>query len=130
MSRALKARNMNPFVVFASNLRDAKLVEHVQELMTDSGKRHVHSIINTTGFTIKPMDGSNFIFERLKVPVLQAIFSTANKTVWEEGLFGLPPTDIAMNIMRLTNLLAYLWPNWQSAGQHYSIKATVRNELL
>ncbi len=98
MSRALKARNMNPFVVFASNLRDAKLVEHVQELMTDSGKRHVHSIINTTGFTIKPMDGSNFIFERLKVPVLQAIFSTANKTVWEEGLFGLPPTDIAMNI--------------------------------
>ncbi|MEW7279033.1 cobaltochelatase subunit CobN [Aquimarina sp. 2201CG1-2-11] len=98
MSEALNARKMNAFVVFASNLRDAKLLEQVERLMTNTGKRTIHTIINTTGFTIKPMDGSEFIFEKIKVPVLQAIFSTANKEVWEEGLFGLPPTDIAMNI--------------------------------
>ncbi|WP_282085047.1 cobaltochelatase subunit CobN [Aquimarina algiphila] len=98
MSEALHVRGMNTFVVFASNLRDAKLVEQVQQLITHSGKREVHTIINTTGFTIKPMDGSTFIFENLKVPVLQAIFSTSNKDVWKDGLFGLPPIDIAMNI--------------------------------
>ncbi|WP_103865725.1 cobaltochelatase subunit CobN [Aquimarina sp. I32.4] len=98
MSTALRDRGMNTFVVFASNLRDSRLLDQVQRLMTNSGKRNIHTIINTTGFTIKPMDGSDFIFEKLRVPVLQAIFSTANKQVWEEGLFGLPPTDIAMNI--------------------------------
>ncbi len=98
MSEALERRGMNAFVIFASNLRDAKLLEQVQDLMTNSGQRAVHTIINTTGFTIKPMDGSKFIFENLKIPVLQAICATANKEVWEKGLFGLPPTDIAMNI--------------------------------
>ncbi len=98
MSEALQTRGMNAFVVFANNLRDSKLLEQVEDLITHKGKRNVHTIINTTGFTIKPMDGSEFIFEKLKIPVLQAIFSTANKEVWSEGLFGLPPTDIAMNI--------------------------------
>lgn len=98
MSTALQERGMNAFVVFASNLRDPKLLDQVQALMTHEGKRAVHTIINTTGFTIKPMDGSAFIFEKLQIPVLQAIFSTANKQVWSAGLFGLPPTDIAMNI--------------------------------
>ncbi|WP_103071757.1 cobaltochelatase subunit CobN [Aquimarina sediminis] len=98
ISTALHNRGMNTFVVFASNLRDARLLKQVESLMTNNGGRKIHTIINTTGFTIKPMDGSEFIFEKLKIPVLQAIFSTANKEVWTEGLFGLPPTDIAMNI--------------------------------
>ncbi|MDY8136620.1 cobaltochelatase subunit CobN [Aquimarina sp. 2201CG5-10] len=98
MSKTIQTKGMNTFVVFASNLRDTKLLEQVEQLMTYSGKRTINAIINTTGFTIKPMDGSEFIFEKLKIPVLQAIFSTANKEVWEDGLFGLPPTDIAMNI--------------------------------
>jgi len=98
MSNALESRGMNAFVVFASNLRDIKLLDQVQAFITNNGKRSIHTIINTTGFTIKPMDGSEFVFEKLGIPVLQAIFSTANKQVWEAGLFGLPPTDIAMNI--------------------------------
>ena len=98
MSTALQARKINTFVVFASNLRDPELIGQVEMLMTYNGKRAIHTIMNTTGFTIKPTDGSAFIFEKLKVPVLQAIFSTANKEVWQDGLFGLPPTDIAMNI--------------------------------
>ncbi len=98
MSKALQLREMNAFVVFASNLRDPKLLEQVERFTTNNGNRSIHTIINTTGFTIKPMDGSEFIFEKLGTPVLQAIFSTANKQVWSEGLFGLPPTDIAMNI--------------------------------
>ncbi|OEJ99429.1 cobaltochelatase subunit CobN [Flavivirga aquatica] len=98
LSKALIEEGMNPIIVFANNLRDANVLVNLENLITNSHSRDIHAILNTTGFTIKSSDDSDFIFERLKVPVLQAIFSTSNKTVWEEGLFGLPPTDIAMNI--------------------------------
>lgn len=98
LSTELKKHNINPIVAFASNLRDQNILAVLEDLMTNSGQRHIHCILNTTGFTIKPTEGKSFIFEHLKVPVLQAIFSTTNKSVWEDGLFGLPPTDIAMNI--------------------------------
>ncbi len=94
----LKAKQLNAFVIFVTNLRDPKLVQQVEAQLTDSGKRAIHCIINTTGFTIKPTDGQTFIFETLGIPVLQAICASATKEVWEQGLFGLPPTDIAMNI--------------------------------
>ncbi len=98
MSGELKKQGLNAFVAFAHNLRDTNILSNLEKLITNSGKRSVHCLVNTTGFTIKPSDNSEFIFDRLRIPVLQAIFSTTNKTVWEEGLFGLPPTDIAMNI--------------------------------
>ncbi|MDC1162362.1 cobaltochelatase subunit CobN, partial [Tenacibaculum sp.] len=98
LSKALIKEKMNPIIVFANNLRDPNVLVNLETLITNSGQRAIHTIINTTGFTIKSSDTEDFIFERLQIPVLQAIFSTSNKTVWEEGLFGLPPTDIAMNI--------------------------------
>ncbi|MFC5045105.1 cobaltochelatase subunit CobN [Aquimarina hainanensis] len=98
LSTSLKKQGINVCIAFAHNLRDTRLVETLYDMIIDEGRRSIHAIINTTGFTIKPMDGTSFIFEKLGVPVFQAILSTTNKTVWEEGLFGLPPTDIAMNI--------------------------------
>ncbi|CAM1374665.1 cobaltochelatase subunit CobN [Tenacibaculum xiamenense] len=98
MSKELKKQGMNSFVVFAHNLRDSNILSNLEKLITNSGSRKIHCVINTTGFTIKPSNNSEFIFDRLGIPILQAIFSTTNKSVWEDGLFGLPPTDIAMNI--------------------------------
>ncbi|SEB86168.1 cobaltochelatase CobN subunit [Tenacibaculum sp. MAR_2009_124] len=98
MSKELKKQGLNSFVVFAHNLRDTNILSNLEKLITNSGNRKIHCIVNTTGFTIKPSNNSEFIFDRLGIPVLQAIFSTTNKNVWKEGLFGLPPTDIAMNI--------------------------------
>lgn len=99
LSSALKEQNLNPIVLFAHNLRDQQVLITIEKMMTNNGKRNVDVILNTTGFTVKSMDkNADFIFENLNVPVLQTIFSTSNKDTWEEGLFGLPPTDIAMNI--------------------------------
>ncbi len=98
LSKSLSNQGFAPFVLFAHNLRDQQVLAAIQKLMTNAGKRKVSVILNTTGFTTKSMDSDDFIFENLKVPVLQTIFSTSNKEVWQEGLFGLPPTDIAMNI--------------------------------
>ncbi len=94
----LEKKGIQVITVFASNLRDPNLVIGLEKLITNNGERSIDAIINTTGFTIKPAEGEPFIFERLRIPILQAIFSTASKEVWKEGLFGLPPTDIAMNI--------------------------------
>ncbi|MEM6720896.1 MAG: cobaltochelatase subunit CobN [Bacteroidota bacterium] len=98
LSNGLKQQNINSIVVFANNLRDPNMLINLEKLITNHGKRNIHTIINTTGFTVKSSNTKDFIFDRLGIPVLQAIFSTTNKSVWEDGLFGLPPTDIAMNI--------------------------------
>jgi len=98
LSQALQYQGMNAIIAYAQNLRDQSILTQLEGLITNQGKRKIHCIINTTGFTIKSLDDTDFLFDRLSVPVLQAIFSTTNKSVWEEGLFGLPPTDIAMNI--------------------------------
>ncbi|TCI93737.1 cobaltochelatase subunit CobN [Tenacibaculum sp. M341] len=96
---SLAAQNCNAITLFAHNLREQSVLKAIEKMMTNNGKRNVDVILNTTGFTVKSMDeGAEFIFDNLNIPVLQTIFSTSNKDVWEEGLFGLPPTDIAMNI--------------------------------
>ncbi|WP_459212261.1 cobaltochelatase subunit CobN [Aquimarina rhabdastrellae] len=98
LSENLEKRNINAIVVFANNLREQGVLQQLEKLMTNDGTRKIDVLLNTTGFTIKSTEDSDFIFENLNIPVLQTIFSTSNKTVWEEGMFGLPPTDIAMNI--------------------------------
>ena len=98
LSEVLLEQGINHVVVFVSNFRDPVILENLEKIITNSGTRKIAAIINTTGFTIKSLDNESFIFDRLGIPVLQAIFSTTNKSVWKEGMFGLPPTDIAMNI--------------------------------
>ncbi|WP_196889251.1 cobaltochelatase subunit CobN [Aureivirga sp. CE67] len=98
LSKTFERENCNVFTVFANNLREKNTLEEVKKLMTFDGKRKIASIINTTGFTIKMMEEKDFIFDQLNIPVIQAIFSSTNKDLWKEGLFGLTPTDIAMNI--------------------------------
>ncbi|CAM1372154.1 Aerobic cobaltochelatase subunit CobN [Tenacibaculum litopenaei] len=97
LTDSLAKEGLTPVVAFAQSFRDREILEELEaELRFEVGSLQV--ILNTSGFTVKSTDHDSFIFENLKVPVLQTIFSTTNKEVWKEGLFGLPPTDIAMNI--------------------------------
>ena len=100
LTEELKERGLNPLIVFVSTLRDAHSAEQLESLITNGGERELHALINTTGFSMKSMGGDHedFIFDQLGIPVIQAIFSSSTREVWEEGMFGLTPTDIAMNI--------------------------------
>lgn len=98
LSKNLIALKLNPIITFINNLRDANILKELKKLITNANQRKIHAILNTTGFTIKSSNTKNFIFEQLNIPVLQAIFSSSNKTTWKKGLFGLSPTDIAMNV--------------------------------
>ena len=98
ISRELIKEGLLPIIAFVSNLRDINLLNELEKNITYKEGKTVSCIINTTGFTIKSSDDADFIFDRLGIPVLQAIFSTTNKLVWQDAVFGLPPTDIAMNV--------------------------------
>ena len=79
----------------------------IDEYLVRDGKPIVDSVINTMGFsltlTAKPGTGEqtpddNF-FERLNVPVIQAINLYGTARDWKESPFGLGPADIAMSVV-------------------------------
>lgn len=101
LATQLQQRNLRPVVVFAHTLRDVNVSDELHALFTQEKIPPIACVINTTSFSIKPMGEEaqeNFIFKRWNVPVIQAIMASATFEAWEEGLFGLSPTDIAMNI--------------------------------
>lgn len=96
LSDALKNERYRVGILFVSNLRDktqrTEVARIFQMLPKPSG------IITTNGFAIKSAD-EKLIFETVGVPVIQAIFCSITQENWQEGAFGLPPTDIAMNVV-------------------------------
>ncbi|NSL87087.1 cobaltochelatase subunit CobN [Chitinophaga sp. Mgbs1] len=97
----LRRHGLQPMPVYVSNLRDSSLLEELYRFITAAGQPPA-VIINTTSFSMRSLsdDGEepDFIFSRLGVPVIQAIFASCTQEQWESGLFGLPPTDVAINI--------------------------------
>ncbi len=101
LAKALQEHALEPVVVFAHTLRDDHISDDLYHLLEQKGADRIACVINTTSFSIKPMGQeaqANFIFERWQVPVIQAMMASATLESWQEGLFGLSPTDIAMNI--------------------------------
>lgn len=97
----LEAQRLNPIIVFVNNLRDANTSAELYDLVTNNGTRTLDVIINTTSFSIKSLndtDETPFLFQKINAPVIQAIFAACTKEIWEDNLFGLTPTDVAMNI--------------------------------
>ena len=92
----LKDQGIHAYAFFAQSYRDPQLEN---QLLKGIGENMPNVIINTTGFSIQSFnDASDGIFDRLNIPVLQAIVASCNKETWKEGMFGLTPTDIAMQV--------------------------------
>ncbi len=79
----------------------------VDDYLLRNGKPIVDAVINTMGFSMtliaKPGSGEqvsddNF-FERLNVPVIQAINLYGPSKDWKDSPFGLTPADIAMSVV-------------------------------
>ncbi|SEW39211.1 cobaltochelatase CobN subunit [Chitinophaga sp. YR573] len=93
-------KGINPVIAFVNNLRDQNTCNDLYDLLTNKGTRTIDVIINTTSFSIKSLneEDDNFIFQKINAPVIQAIFASCTKEIWQDNLFGLTPTDVAMNI--------------------------------
>lgn len=90
---ALEAQGMEPMPVYVANLRDAAKIAALEELLS-GGIEPLRLIIQTTSFSM----GETTLFERLEVPVIQAVLAGGTLEQWRDGSFGLSPTDIAINI--------------------------------
>ncbi|UZR99777.1 cobaltochelatase subunit CobN [Chondrinema litorale] len=99
LSEALEQQGFFPLVLMALSFRDPAIEKEMSDLLTKYQLKLTVSI-NTTGFSMKSLGSQKeeSFFSHLNIPVIQAVFASCNKETWQNGQFGLPPSDIAMNI--------------------------------
>ena len=101
LCQALSERNLVPFPVFVSSLREPDLQVELLEYFQPKDSENIQLLLNTTSFAISGFDSPESEQNTLKlldVPVLQAIFSGGGLEQWESELQGLSPRDVAMNV--------------------------------
>ncbi|WP_299778811.1 cobaltochelatase subunit CobN [uncultured Formosa sp.] len=96
---ALEGEGIASVVLMAAGYRDHDIQQQIFDLLKTHHIETPQVIINTTGFSVQGFhETSESLFDVFNVPVIQAIMGSCNRESWQEGSFGLPPTDIAMNI--------------------------------
>ncbi len=95
LAEKLAKYGFSPTVIFVKSLREREDVIELEKHLADGG---FDLIFNTTSFALKSADEKDFIFEKIGVPVFQTVFASCSEEIWKENLFGLSPTDIAINI--------------------------------
>ncbi|MGO4842391.1 cobaltochelatase subunit CobN, partial [Rhizobiaceae sp. 2RAB30] len=81
--------------IFVSSLKDSEAIAFVE-----MAAREVRPslIITTTAFA-SGTEGRETLFDRIGVPVLQAVVATTRREAWEGGQRGLAPADLAMHVV-------------------------------
>ncbi|MHB8428352.1 MAG: cobaltochelatase subunit CobN [Acidiferrobacterales bacterium] len=107
--RALEQRGMNVLPVFTTSLRTGggDNLPATLRYFSSATSVHIDVLINTTSFAMgevvpggpTPAGWSVAVWERLDVPVLQAITSGMMRGQWEQSARGLNPLDAAMNVV-------------------------------
>jgi cobaltochelatase CobN len=101
LQQRLSNHHLSSEVVLVDNLRDHHIQDELYDLILSLGTENLGVVINTTSFSLKSATDdhqSGFIFDKLNVPILQAIQASVSQEAWQDGQFGLSPTDIAMNV--------------------------------
>lgn len=97
LCQSMIARDLHPVPIFISSLRNLELQQQLLALLQEEG---VKVLINTTSFSLAKLEATPRLefWQRLNIPVLQAILSGSTQQQWESGLNGLMPRDVAMNV--------------------------------
>jgi cobaltochelatase CobN len=105
---ALARRQINALPIFTASLRTLDADGHPAALrfFLRNGACRIDALINTTSFAMGDVnaDGPTLsgwsvaAFERLDIPVVQAITSSMTHAQWENSPRGLNPLDTAMNV--------------------------------
>ena len=96
----LEKQGVRAITVMALSYRDPDIKKQILGLLAEFKLETPQVIVNTTGFSIQSFRASKEkgLFQDFNVPVIQGIMASCNHQTWAEGSFGLPPTDVAMNI--------------------------------
>ncbi|NQY30974.1 MAG: cobaltochelatase subunit CobN [Flavobacteriaceae bacterium] len=96
---ALEEEGISSIALMAAGYREHDIQQQIFDLLKAHKIENPQIIINTTGFSVQGFhDTRQSLFDVFNVPVIQAIMGSCNRESWLDGKFGLPPTDIAMNI--------------------------------
>ncbi len=116
LCQALEDRNLKTIPIFISSLRDKEVqnklssflsvsfsqenTEVATQLLQNKENTQIEILIDTTSFSVAKI--SNFetvsLWQKLNVPILQAISSSSSLEYWESSYAGLTPRDVAMNV--------------------------------
>ena len=103
LCQALLAKQLTPLALYVSSLREPDVQAEIQTLLQRL-ETPIVAVLNTTSFSLTKLQreaGNQDIiplWQTLNVPVLQVILSGGNESQWREGVRGLTPRDLAMNV--------------------------------
>ncbi len=94
---ALDASGLNALPVFAAGLKDKVAAATVASLLAEA---KADIVLNMTGFALSQpgRTGAPAPFDAVDCPILQLVAAQGDAESWRAGMFGLKPTDIAMNV--------------------------------
>ncbi len=93
---ALHERGIAAVPVFVASLKDKESVSFVE---TSLPMLSPSLIVTATAFASGAEPGEATIFDRLGVPVMQAIVATTRREAWANNQRGLAPADLAMHVV-------------------------------
>ncbi|MDF0602961.1 cobaltochelatase subunit CobN [Psychromarinibacter sp. C21-152] len=100
LTKSLLRQGLNPLPVFVASLKDPVSAATLDRLFAQAPPE---TILNCTAFATGSPDGGGAenplaAPSANAAPVFQVVLSAASEEAWEEGLTGLSPRDIAMNV--------------------------------
>jgi len=98
LCRALQARNLQPLPYYVHTLTHPETRLAVEQYYQE---HPIELLCVTTGFSVAQWRSEIpelELWERLDVPVLQIILSTDEQAIWDAGMRGLSPKDLAMQV--------------------------------
>ncbi|QUS61365.1 cobaltochelatase subunit CobN [Synechocystis sp. PCC 7339] len=103
LCQTLVKHNLNSLAIYVSSLREPDVQSEVLDIL-ENLNQPLGAILNTTSFSLAKLQRQigNLetipLWQKLNVPVLQVILSGGDRQQWQEGVRGLNPRDLAMNV--------------------------------
>ena len=82
--------------IFVSSLKDGTVAGFIESSCEELAPS---LLISTTAFASGAEPGAETLFDRIGVPVLQAVVATTRREAWVGGERGLAPADLAMHVV-------------------------------
>ncbi|MBN9074551.1 MAG: cobaltochelatase subunit CobN [Rhizobiales bacterium] len=82
--------------IFVSSLKEISVARFVEDAYAAFP---VSALVATTAFSAGADDIGRTLFDRIGVPVFQAVMATTRRAAWEGGDRGLTPADLAMHVV-------------------------------
>ncbi|MCX7304112.1 MAG: cobaltochelatase subunit CobN [Hyphomicrobiales bacterium] len=96
LAQALAARGMHPVPIFVASLKDPASANFVEEALRELRPALV---VTATAFAAGAEPGTETLFDRAGVPVMQVIVATTRREAWQGSQRGLGPADLAMHVV-------------------------------